>query len=286
MNRIRMKPKVIVAIAAVVLFAVASICGCSSGGKDFTGIMAKVPGGSVDFGYWAIGQLSVDADLAEIYAEFRTSPQAQQLMDVGVALFIVEHAARASDPDGVVTVVGGNLNRKDIERQLSENGYRETRYRETGIWTSQEGDLVDSLAIQKDTVFMGSSDGLRSCIDVTAQEQAYSLYDHQYVKLLVDRLPQGLIVNVHKADSASVEAYADLIASGESYKKERQDRLKMTAIYMFQDSDAAGNAISEIEHRLETTGFTDVKSKQEVNFIHVTALISITDFVYNLAFWD
>lgn len=286
MNRIRMKLKVTATIAAAVLFAVASICGCSNDGKDFTDMMAKVPGGSVDFGYWAVAQLSVDEDLADIYAGFRNSPQAQQLMDVGVALFVVEQTARATGPDGVVTVVEGDLNRKDIERQLTESGYRETRYRETGIWTSEDGDLLDSLALQKGTIFMGSNDDLRSCIDITAQEQAYSLYDHQYVRWLVDKLPQGLVVNVHKAGSAYVEGYVDLIASGESYKKERSDRLKITAIYMFQDSDAAGNAISEVEHRLKTTGFTEVKSKQEVNFIHVTALIYITDFVDTLAFWE
>lgn len=286
MNRIGMKLKVTAAIAAIVLIAVSLICGCSSGGKEFTDIMAKLPGGSVDFGYWAVGELSADEDLAEIYSEFRTSSQAQQLMDIGVALFVVEEAARALGPDGAVTVIEGDLSREDIERQLKDNGYAETRYRDTGIWTSAEQGELDSLALQRGTMFMGSNDNLRSCIDTTTRGQAYSLYDHEYVRWLADRLPQGLIVNVHKAGSPSVQEYVDLIASGESYKKDREDRLKVTAVYMFQDSDAAGNARAEIGDRLENNGFTDVKVKQDVNYIHVTALISITDFVRNQAFWQ
>jgi hypothetical protein len=92
------------------------------------------------------------------------------------------------------------------------------------------------------------------------------------------------MVYVHKADSASVQVYTDLIASGESYRKEGQDRLKLTAIYMFQDSDAAGKARMEIEDQLNIKGFTDIKLGQDVNFVEVTALVYIADFAQTLAF--
>jgi hypothetical protein len=278
------KLKTIAAIAAITFFAISVVGGCSSDTKDFAETMAKIPVGSSDFGYWDVGKLSTDADLAELYAEFRSSPQAQQLMDIGVGLFVLERAARASGADGEVTVLEGDFNRADIERRLRENDYAEARYRETGIWTIRNGDGRDSVGLQKSAMLMASSDYLKSCIDTVAQEQAYSLYDDQYVRWLVDRLPQGLMVHVHKADSTSVQAYTDLIASGESYKKEGQDRLKLTAIYMFQDSDAAGNARLEIEDHLNIKGFTDIKLGQDVNFLQVTALVYIADFAQTVTF--
>jgi len=283
-NGVRVKLKATAAIAAIWLLAVSVFCACSGDTKDFTDLMAKVPVGSTDFGYLDVGSLSTDADLAELYAGFKSSPEAQQLMDFGAGLFVLERAARASCAEGEVTVLEGDLNRKDIERRLRENDYAETRYRETGIWTHQDADVYDSVGLQKDCVLMASSDYLRSCIDTAVQEQVYSLYDDQYVKWLADRLPQGLIVNVHKGDSASVQEYADLIALGESYKKEAEDRLKLTAVYMFQDSDAAGKARTEIENQLGIAGFTGVKLEQDVNFIRATASIYITDFAQSVSF--
>jgi len=283
-RRVRVKSKAMAAIAAIGILAISVFGGCSSDTKDFADIMAKIPVGSADFGYWDVGKLSKDADLAELYAAFRSSRQAQQLVDIGGGLFVLERAARASGADGEVTVLEGDLNRTDIERRLRENDYAETRYRETGIWSPRNGEGQDSVGLQKNAMLMAGSDYLKLCIDTVAQEQAYSLYDDQYVRLLVDRLPQGLMVYVHKADSASVQVYTDLIASGESYRKEGQDRLKLTAIYMFQDSDAAGKARMEIEDQLNIKGFTDIKLGQDVNFVQATALVYVADFAQTAAF--
>jgi hypothetical protein len=279
-----MKLKAAAAVAALGLLAISFLGGCSSDTKDFADVMTKIPVGSADFGYWDVGKLSTDDDLAELYAAFRSSRQAEQLMNIGLGLFVLDRAARASGADGEVTVLEGDLNRKDIERRLRENDYIETRYRDTGIWTPQDGEGSDSLGLQKGGMLVAGSDYLRSCIDTVAQEQVYSLYDDQYIRWLVDRLPQGLIVNVHKADSPAVLAYTDLIASGESYRKEGKDKLRLTAIYMFQDSEAAGKAGTVIENQLGIGGFTDVRLEQDVNFVRITALIFTSDFAQTLAF--
>ncbi|MBM4445370.1 MAG: hypothetical protein FJ020_08765 [Chloroflexi bacterium] len=279
-----MKLKAAAVIAAMGLLAVSILSGCSSDTKDFADIMTGIPVGSSDFGYWDVGKLSTDEDLAEIYAEFRSSRQAEQLMNIGLGLFVLDRAARASGIDGEVTVLEGDLNGKDIERRLRENDYIESRYRDTGIWTPQDGEGDDSLGLQKDRLLVAGSDYLRSCIDTVAQEQVYSLYDDQYIRWLVDRLPQGLIVAVHKADSAAVQAYTDIIASGESYRKEGKDKLRLTAIYMFQDSEAADKGGTVIENQLGIAGFTDVKLEQDVNFVRITALIYISDFAQTVAF--
>lgn len=269
----------------VLLFTLSSIaCGRSGDGKDFTDMMGMVPWESNCFSYWAVDELGTDPDLRDIYAMFKETPQAQQLMDVGMALFPLEHSARASGFDGGVTILEGDLNSKDIERRLAENGYGKTEYRQTVIWTSPDGNEQDSLALKGEIILMGSGESLRSCIDTMSQEQALSLYDDQHIRWLTARLPEGQMVSVYKASFTSGQAYADLLAFGESYKKENQDRLKLTAVYMFQDSDAADKANTEIEDYLESEKFANIKVDTSENYISITALIYVTDFVENMAF--
>jgi hypothetical protein len=280
-----MKSRVIATIAVVLLFGLSgSMCGCFRDSKDFADMMRKVPVESTCFAYWDVHQLGTDTDLVGAYTKFRESPQAQQLMDVGVLLSVLERSVRAYGFGGSATVLEGDLDLEDIERRLVENGYTETVYRGIGIWTSQDGNEGDSLALQEGTILMGSGEDLRSCLDTIALQQVYSLYDDQNIRLLIDRLPRGLMVNVCKADLASVEAYDDLIALGKSYKKEGQDRLKLTAVYMFQDSYAAREAQTQIEGHLKTDKLANIRLEVEDSFVRVTALIYITDFVQTLAF--
>lgn len=280
-----MKLRAIAAVAAVLFLTLSSVaCGRSGDGKDFTDMMGMVPWESNCFSHWAVDELGTDPDLRDIYAMFKESPQAQQLMDVELALFPLEHSARASGFDGEVTILEGDLNSKDIERRLTENGYVRTEYRKTVIWTPPDGSEQDSLALKGEIILMGSGESLRSCIDTMSLEQAFSLYDDQYVRWLTARLPEGQMVSVYKASFTSGQAYADLIAFGESYKKENQDRLRLTAVYMFQDSDAADRAQGEIEDYLENQKFANIKVDTSENYISITALIYVTDFVENIAF--
>ena len=272
-------------MAVVLLFGLSgSICGCSRDSKDFADMMRKVPVESTCFAYWDVYELGTDTDLVGAYTKFRESPQAQQLMDIGVLLSVLERSARAYGFGGSATVIEGDLDLEDIERRLVQNGYTEIIYRGIGIWTSQDGNEGDSLALQEGTILMGSGEDLRSCLDTIALQQVYSLYDDQNIRLLIDRLPRGLMVNVCKADLASAETYDDLIALGKSYKKEGQDRLKLTAAYMFQDNYAAREAQAQIESHLKTDRLANIRLEVEDSFVRVTALTYTTDFVQTLAF--
>lgn len=280
-----MKLRAIAAVAAVLFLTLSSVaCGRSDDGRDFMDMMEMVPWESNCFSHWAVDELGTDPDLRDIYAMFRESPQAQQLMDVELALFPLEHSATASGFDGEVTILEGDLNSNDIERRLTENGYVRTEYRKTVIWTPPDGSGQDSLALKGEIILMGSGESLKSCIDTMSLEQKSSLYDDQYVRWLTARLPEGQIVSVYKASFISGQEYADLIAFGESYKKENQDRLRLTAVYMFQDSDAADRAKGEIEDYLDNQKFANIKLDTSDNYISITALIYVTDFVENVAF--
>jgi len=280
-----MKSKVIMAVVLLLALLSASAgCTCFGGGsKPLADIMKKVPLDSTSFDYWAIEKLAGDEDLWGIYVKFRDeSLAAGQLKDImEVRLSSVKHAAKASGFDGSVGVFVGDFTVEIVAERLEDKGYQETTYQETGIWTPQDDQGYESVALREGTILIGDVEDLKACIDTIVKEE-YSLYDDPDVRLIADKLPEGVIININKADSE--ENYADLITYGKSYGKEGEDSLKLTAIYMFQDTYAAGQARDEINSYLETHKFNDIKVEREEHFIRATALIYITDFVQTLAF--
>jgi hypothetical protein len=103
------------------------------------------------------------------------------------------------------------------------------------------------------------------------------------VKLVADRLPNGLIVEIDRADGLHGEQYQGLVTYGKSYTKTNKDTLKLTAVYMFADAPAAGEAQEQIKDYMAAS-FQDVKVKRDGNFIIVTSHVPIGDFIQSLEF--
>jgi hypothetical protein len=279
-----MKSKVITAVVLLLALLSASAgCVCFGGSsKPLADIMKKVPLDSTSFDYWAIEKLAGDEDLWDIYVKFRDeSLEASQLKDMEVRLYTIKHAAKASGFGGSVGVFVGDFAVNIIAERLEGEGYQETTYQETEMWTPQDGQGYESVALRGDTILTGDIEDLKACIDTIVKEK-YSLYDDPDIRLIAEKLPEGVIVSVRKANSE--EDYADLITYGKSYSKKDGESLKLTAIYMFQDTYAAGEAQGEINSYLETQKFTDIKVERDGSFIQATALISIADFAQALAF--
>jgi hypothetical protein len=279
-----MKSKVIIAVVLLLALLNASAgCAWFRGSKPLVDIMKKVPLDSTSFNYWAIEKLAEDEDLWDIYVKFRDeSLEADQLKDImEVRLSSVKHGAKVSGFDGSVGVFVGDFAIKIIAQRLEDKGYQKTTYQETEIWTPQDDPGYESVALREGTILIGDVEDLKACIDTIVKEE-YSLYDDPDIRLVADKLPEGVIINISRADSE--EDYADLLTYGKSYGKKDEGRLKLTAIYMFLDSYAAGEARDEIEGYLETKNFTDIKVEREGSFIRATALIDITYFGQTLAF--
>lgn len=278
-------PLVSMILALLLLTLPIASAGCTSfgGSEPLVDVMKKVPLDSTSFDYWCIEKLAEDEDLWGIYLKFRDeSLEASQLRDMEVRLSSVKHAAKVSGFDGLVGVFVGDFATEIIGRRLEDEGYQKTTYQETGIWTPQDGQGYESVALRQGTILTGDVEDLKACIDTIVDEQEYSLYEDPDVRLVTDKLPEGVIVTINKAGSD--ESYADLISYGKSYGKKDEGRLKLTAIYIFQDSYAAGKARDEIEGYLEAKKFTDIKVEREGSFIRAKALIDITDFAQALAF--
>jgi hypothetical protein len=282
-----MKSKVIIAVVLLLALLNASAgCGWFGGSKPLVDMMKKVPLDSTAFNYWAIEKLAEDEDLWDIYVKFRDeSLEGSQLKDImEIRLSSVKHGAKASGFDGSVAVFVGDFAIKIIAERLEGKGYQKTTYQETEIWTPEDDQGYESVALREDTILIGDVEDLKACIDTIVGEEEYSLYEDPDIRLVADELPEDVIININKAGADSEENYADLITYGKSYGKKDEGRLKLMAIYVFLDSYAAGEARDEIEDYLETKNFTDIKVEREGSFIRATALVDIAYFAQTLAF--
>jgi hypothetical protein len=285
-----MRRKIAVLVAfALVLQGIASSCALLGGSSNVAvDLMKRVPGDSASFSYWAVDKIDSDEELWEVYAVFRESLEADQVKDTGLALSIVEHASKASWFNGLVNgsakLLKGKFGTGDMERRLEREGYTKGTSQEIRIWTPP-GELgYQPVALQDEALMIGDSESLTACIDTRLKDEESSLYENPNVRLVVDRLPTGVLLYVDKASSASEERYDDLVVYGRSYRKGGSGKLELTAIYLFQDSYTAGQALNAIKDHLATKKFQDIKGERQENFIRATGEIYVTDFVESLVF--
>jgi len=272
-------------VTLMVLLSFSAACSwIGLGSRASVDMMKKLPVNSTSFSYWAVGKVNADEDLWDIYAIFRQSQEADQVKDVGLALSSIEHSVRATGFTAPLRLLGGALETADVERLLEGEDYANSTYQETTIWTPSEGQDYQSVAARDNVLLFGDAGSLHVCLDVIVESQESSLYDDPNTKSVIDKLPEGIIVQVDKAGEAAGEEYDDLVCYGKAYEKADEGRLSLTAVYMFQDNYTAGQAQGDISSYLEGEGYTEVKLEREDSFIRATARIRVSDFAGTLQF--
>jgi hypothetical protein len=279
---------------ALVLFAstlalVGAGTACSRETKAFLDLMSTMPDSTSQFTYWNTYDLNTDEDLWEIFGKFKESADVQQLDRIVLVLATVKQSATAvsydnTSPKNPVTVFHGDFDVNYIEGQLETIGCSKTPYKDIGIWTIDDNQtLFKSVALKSTAVLMGDASDLRTCIDVTLKSSTQSLKGDPNIRLVADKLPNGVIVEIDKFNLSHGEQYPDLVAYGKSYAKADKDTLKLTAVYMFGDGPAAGAALAQIRDYLSAT-FQEVKIRRDGNFVIATSRISITPFAQSLEY--
>ncbi len=161
----------------------------------------------------------------------------------------------------------GGSGRRD---RLDSLGLSEDEYQGVELW-ERNGELV---ALMEDLVIFSTRQGVRDSIEVIMGEKD-SLWDDQDVKDIVDRLPNG--INMKYICHPEYMAYEGMKAQGTSLEKKDEDTLKMTGVFMFEDEDAARDAVAEIK---EDTGAEEIERsdvKQDGRFVILTIEVGIQE---------
>jgi hypothetical protein len=290
----RFKASLSLIAMALVLFAstlalVGAGSACSKDVKTFVDLMSTVPDSTGHFAYWAIDDLNEDEDLWGVYATFKESADAQQLKEFVPVLATVKQSAKVVSYENAtlkspVTVFRGAFDINNTKARLETIGYSQTRYEDVGIWTLQDNQTIfKSVALRSTAILMGDDSDLRACIDVIVKSNTQSLNGDRNIRLVADKLPNGVIVEIDRADSSHGQQYTDLVAYGESYSKAKKGMLKLTAVYMFADSPSAGAAQQQVRDSLAAS-YKEIKVSRDGNFVIATSQISIAEFAQSLEF--
>jgi len=282
----------LIAAALVLVTSMLAVTGvgaaCSKKTNPVTVLMGIAPEQTGHFAYWAIADLNEDEDLWPIYDGFKNSSDAPQLEELVEVLAIVKDSARILGSDNAatleapVTVFRAKFDTKYVEGRLETLEYSRSAYRNVDIWIAGNGQPYRPVALLSGKMLIGNVSELKLCID-TAKNKADSFYDNPYIRILANRLPKGIVVDVHRTSASSAQSYAELVAYGKSYSKVKGDLLKVTAVYLFGDGKAAGTALEPIKENL-SVGFRDVKVDRDDNLVIATGKISISDFAQSLEF--
>ena len=109
------------------------------------------------------------------------------------------------------------------------------------------------MALMENLVILSTGQGVRDCIEVITGEKN-SLWDNQDARDVVDRLPDG--INMKYISHPQHMSYEGMKAQGTSLEKRDEDTIKMTGVFMFEDEDAARDAVTEIR---EDTGAEEIE---------------------------
>ena len=123
------------------------------------------------------------------------------------------------------------------------------------------------MALMENLVILSTGQAIRDCIEVIKGEKD-SLWDDQNVKDVIDLLPNG--INMKYIAHPQYMAYEGMKAQGSSLEKKDEDILKMTGVFMFEDEDAARDAVAKIK---EDTGAEEIERsdvKQDGRFVILT----------------
>jgi len=282
----------LIAAAAVLVASMLTATGvstaCSKQAKAFAVLMDIAPEQTGHFAYWAIADLNEDEDLWPIYDGFKNSSDAHQFEELVEVLAIVKDSASILGSDNAamleapVTVLRAKFDTKYVEGRLETLEYSRSAHRNVDIWIAGNGQPYRPVALLSGKMLIGSVSELKLCID-TAKNKTDSFYDNPHIRVLASRLPKGVVVDVHRATASSADSYAELVAYGKSYSKVKSDLLKVTAVYLFGNSKAAGTALESVKENL-SVGFQDVKVDRDDNLVIATGKISISDFAQSLEF--
>lgn len=231
---------VVISVLLLVALLAASLgLGCDGGGGlSPTAVAKMLPKKTDSFEYLNVQKLRADRDLDELYDEWRDDYEYSDVeYETGVRHSEVTYWIEADCPEDYLYILGGKFDLEEIRDELEDNYYEEDEYRGVEVWD----DGYTSVAFPKGRVVTGYIEEVEDCIE--AIQGGRSLYDDSDVSQIVRRLSSGLAFDV---EADPWEQHEGLVAEGVSYAKKDSRHIKGQMVYLFEDEDAAEDALDEI----------------------------------------
>ena len=251
------------------LVLVGASVGCTSDAKEATTVMERVPWDTNPLVITDVADLRSDSYLGGLYTAWKDALGHQ--MEI--------HGIDSSDvglsaSGGGLSLYEGDFDLVEVRYELEDRDYSEYEYKDVEVWQKPRGN--EWVALMNGLIVIGSKESVQDCLTVI-REEAGSLSDRQDARDVIDRLPDGVIMQIGSVEPLSLLGIFDLEAWGMSVNKKDAETIEIIAVYKFDDEDAAHDAMDGLEDILDLV-YRNVNVSRDGIYLTAEADQDIDDF--------
>ena len=225
-------------IIGVVLLVIALIfCFRGSDKNDFVRMAKMLPEDIGEFTFFDVSMLQADEDLQSTWNSIKEYYVGEDIYGENVSkITSIGIAGSASN----VSMYAGDFDLEQMTSMIEHSSMESFEYEGITVWMDQN---ASSTAVIDNVVFVGSSEDIRLCINVSNGKSA-SLYDNKDVKEVIDRIPDGYVLRVIVLGEADSSQGSSPLVVGIAGGKQNGNTSQVSLLN-FEDSVAAQAFIDE-----------------------------------------
>lgn len=248
-------------ILGVVLVVIAVVLPSNSDGTEFIRLTKMLPEEVVDFTFFDVGTLQADEDLQYTW-ELIKDYVGEDIYGENVSK-VTGFGIAGSNFD--LMLYSGKFDLEEMTSEIEKSSIESFEYEGVTIWTDA---YSYSTAVINEVVFIGSSEDVKMCINIS-NGNGVSLYDDKDAQDVLGRLHGGYMSSLTVVgEEASFETYGILAVASSASKQ--GGNLSQTSILKFEDADAAQEYITMIEEQGLTEGYDVVQDGQYLTISNTT----------------
>jgi hypothetical protein len=266
-------------LALIFLWVSLPALGCNDGGSGESmdtkavAMMHRVPSSAETYVLLDYGAFRIDDDLHTLFEGV------EEISSVWDVLGIPDDEVELVAVAGEVIVLEGDFDLEEVREALKDAGLGEDDYGDGEVWAKAGGAVVleDATCI---AIIVGND--VEECVDVVLGRST-SLYEDVTARDVVGRVPDSVVV-VYATESEGVfteEDYEGLEATAMSFGKKEPDSLNLTAVFGFEDDEAARTALDDVKDDMakgDDVEVRNVRVTREGSYVSVRGEIDVDDF--------
>ena len=263
-------------ILGVVLIVIAVIIPSGSAEKDsFVRMVKMLPEDLPGLTFIDVKVLQSDSDMLSMWNQAKEQFFGEDLYGENVSK-ITGFGMAGSENE--MMLYAGDFDLEQMTSIIEQGSVESFEYEGITVWTDQD---ASSTAVIDNVVFVGSSEDIQMCINLSNGEGA-SLYDNKDAKDTIGRLPDGYVLGVAVMNSS--ENDYGLLVAGMAVSK-NDGNISQVSLLKFDDSDAAQGYITEFEAQIPSD-YVVTQDGEYVTISSTSEMPTPEEVAYNSVYSD
>jgi hypothetical protein len=262
-------------VASLLLAVAGSAClggdnGDGEASKAMLDMLKRVPDNFTMFMFYDVEGIAANEDWEDMLGDLDDTGGMDLDMDEVDVM-----ASGMTEEFDMIMLMEGSFDSGDPTDGLEMAGYTSETYNGVEVWVMGEGAFSNAMAFWDNLLIMGSEDAVKDCIDVI-EEGEDSLYDKDDYGDVADRLGDGLIAMLMDAGDMGPQMEGAEVL-GFSYGAKDSNTASVKAAIVFEDADAAADAMDDVDAQAENESWENVDISRSGKIIEAKGEIDLSD---------